>query len=658
MPEKTIVGSNLRDIINGTDDPEFIDALGGNDVVFAGGGDDEVRGRAGNDLLIGDEGDDTLFGDGGDDTVTGGAGNDVITWRTGDGSDVVEGGAGYDTANFHGSQGLVGDNFEIASVGARIEFRDGLVLPSIVSIGTTEKIVVRALDGNDNIDASALEGGIVDFFADGGDGNDTVSGSNGSDLLRGGADNDVLIGNKGNDTMEGGDGRDLMVWNNGDGSDTMIGGAGGDTAQVNGSEDSADSFKVSAPDGEVLFQRTNLGPFSIAIKETERLEINGLGGNDTINAHELPAGLISIVADGGAGNDRLFGSAGGDLLQGGTGDDRIVGNKGDDTMEGGDGRDTMVWNNGDGSDVMDGGAGNADVAQVNGSSGENGDHFVVDSNLATVLFERVNLGPFSLEITNTERLELSGLEGNDTIDASALRGGLIDVVMNGGNGDDELIGSQGDDTLVGAKGDDTMLGGGGNDTMVWNNGDGSDVMNGGNGNDTAMVTGSDFAGDEFEIRSTVNGEVVFERVNFGNFTLDISNTETLIVKGYGGDDSIDARALDDGFINLRLSGNAGDDTIFGSKGDDRISGDEGNDTLAGDQGNDVFVFSEGEDTVRDFGVGNDRIEFADELDVNFGDVQAGLTQVGAHAQIDLGNGNVLTLENTNVNDIGFFDFIF
>src|SRR5215207_7383401 len=69
--------------------------------------------------------------------------------------------------------------------------------------------------------------------------------------------------------------------------------------------------------------------------------------------------LKSVVADGGAGDDILTGNNDADTLSGGDGDDRVVGARGGDTMAGGAGNDVLVWNNGDGSDRMDG-DGNAD----------------------------------------------------------------------------------------------------------------------------------------------------------------------------------------------------------------------------------------------------------------------------------------------------------
>ena len=72
-------------------------------------------------------------------------------------------------------------------------------------------------------------------------------------------------------------------------------------------------------------------------------------------------------ADGGAGNDLLTGNNAAESSRGGDGNDRLVGARGGDTMDGGAGNDVLVWNNGDGSDVMDGDGG-ADEIEVNGAA--------------------------------------------------------------------------------------------------------------------------------------------------------------------------------------------------------------------------------------------------------------------------------------------------
>ena len=68
----------------------------------------------------------------------------------------------------------------------------------------------------------------------------------------------------------------------------------------------------------------------------DRLVINGLGGDDVINASGL-TGPIQLIADGGDGNDILIGSRGTDTLNGSAGDDILIGNGGQDALNGGPG---------------------------------------------------------------------------------------------------------------------------------------------------------------------------------------------------------------------------------------------------------------------------------------------------------------------------------
>jgi hypothetical protein len=73
----------------------------------------------------------------------------------------------------------------------------------------------------------------------------------------------------------------------------------------------------------------------------------------------------------------------------------------------------------------------------------------------------------------TDKIVINGLEGDDVIEASGLSG--IQLVANGGNGDDILIGSAGHDVLNGEAGDDVLIGT-----------PGQDVLNGGTGNNTII----------------------------------------------------------------------------------------------------------------------------------------------------------------------------
>src|SRR5258708_25484175 len=80
----------------------------------------------------------------------------------------------------------------------------------------------------------------------------------------------------------------------------------------------------------------------------DTLVINGLAGNDIIDASGPHAGQVNLTLNGGDGNDTITGSAGNDL---------VIGGRGDDVASLGAGDDTFVWNPGEGSHTVDGGAG-------------------------------------------------------------------------------------------------------------------------------------------------------------------------------------------------------------------------------------------------------------------------------------------------------------
>ena len=130
------------------------------------------------------------------------------------------------------------------------------------------------------LDVIAPTGGVN---AEGGDGDDILTGSVGSDTLVGGAGDDLLKGNRGIDNLDGGEG-----------NDTLDGGMGDD----------------------VLY---------------------GGEGNDVLDGDQQDDFL-----DGGAGDDVLRGGAGTDTLVGGEGDDVLDGGARSDVLTGGGGQDTFV----------------------------------------------------------------------------------------------------------------------------------------------------------------------------------------------------------------------------------------------------------------------------------------------------------------------------
>ena len=190
----------------------------------------------------------------------------------------------------------------------------------------------------------------------GGSGDDTLLGGGGDDVLNGGSGNDALTGGIGTDKSFGGSGDDQLIWNPGDGSDLNEGGDGSDAVVVNGGG-VGETFTAAANGSRVRFDRVAPLPFSLDIGTSERLVVNANGGDDSFAASGDLASLIALDVNGGDGNDRISGGNGSDTLTGGAGDDVVDGNQGADFASLGDGDDTFVWDNGDGSDTVEGEAG-------------------------------------------------------------------------------------------------------------------------------------------------------------------------------------------------------------------------------------------------------------------------------------------------------------
>lgn len=392
----------------------------------------------------------------------------------------------------------------------------------------------------------------------------------------------------------------------------------------------------------------------------------GGNGNDLLvgeNNFDLLIGLD--------GDDTIRGGAQTDALIGGNGNDLLVGDTGNDQVFGGEGDDTMVWNNGDGSDVMEGGNG-VDTVQVNGSVTD-GDNFNIEANGQRVRFDRLNLGPFNLDIDDVEDFRVNGGGGNDTLtvqdltetdielvtfaggngddllDASnakasihgygnkgndtllggetrdTLWGGQDEDLLRGGNEVDRLLGNMGNDTLVGDKGDDEVFGGLGDDLLIWNNGDGSDIMNGAEGIDTVQVNGSIDSGDNFSLEANGN-KVNFQRNNLGLFALDVNNVEVFDINGSGGNDTLTVDNLDGTDVEIvAFDGGDGDDFFDaantntpvlaeGGNGDDTLIGGSRNDTLIGGAGDDALIGGDGDDVLIGDSFGDPAIGVINTLD--------------------------------------------
>jgi Ca2+-binding RTX toxin-like protein len=115
-----------------------------------------------------------------------------------------------------------------------------------------------------------------------------------------------------------------------------------DAVIVNGTK-ADDAISVTRGAGGVsvlgLAARVNITGAEAA---NDRLTVNALNGDDTVDASGLSAGAVLLTTDSGNGDDPLIGSAGDDTLLGGNGDDVLISGPRQDVLDGGRGDNHLV----------------------------------------------------------------------------------------------------------------------------------------------------------------------------------------------------------------------------------------------------------------------------------------------------------------------------
>lgn len=243
---QTIGGGDAREVVEGTDGDDYLDAsdgfnifYGGNgndtfaggmniDFMYGGNGDDTLLGRNGTNIMYGEAGNDTIYdgddssylnGGADDDMLYGGGGADVLDGGTGNdylqgdhGNDTYIYGIGYDVDTIAASSDLhtiVIHGYRISDMNNIREANNDLVID--FGKDTGDRMIVKAFfDFNANRDYSfVFDDGTVlgqyDIMAKtapivGTDDNDYLMGTNESDTINGGAGNDNLCGGNGEDT--------------------------------------------------------------------------------------------------------------------------------------------------------------------------------------------------------------------------------------------------------------------------------------------------------------------------------------------------------------------------------------------------------------------------------------------------------------------------
>lgn len=380
-------------------------------TVDAGAGNDTITGTDGNDTIHGGDGADTVIPGRGNDTVFGDAGPDTMTWNPGDGSDTFFGGDGTDRLVFNGAN--VAENMQLFAVGAT-----AMLTRDVANITETmqqvELVDLTMLGGNDRYTGGTglPATGLAHVSVDGGAGVDVLSGGDVAETLDGGSiDADTVTGGGGDDT--------LIV--SPEGGDTLDGGPGTDTLSVAGT-DHNDAFTVDDVAGGVsvaIFG--DVTGVADPATSVERVKIEALGGNDTVNLTPAAQAAVAIDADGGDGDDTLNGGVFADVLRGGPGNDVLRGNGGDDQLFGDAGDDLMFG--GDGADAFHC-AGLGDIIDDVGP----GD--TVDADCLPPVVPPVVTPPTTLPVTTTVPITVPPAKGFSIVSVSATRTTLTVKLRN------------------------------------------------------------------------------------------------------------------------------------------------------------------------------------------------------------------------------------
>ncbi|WP_343714259.1 calcium-binding protein [Inquilinus sp.] len=523
--------------INGTNGADHIEGSDGIDIINALGGNDVVNGNKGDDIAnLGD-------------------GDDEFGWVPGDGSDTVDGGAGLDTLDFDGAN--ADENIQIfANAGKAIFFRD--VASVQMTLTNVETIEFEALGGSDLVTVNSLAGTAV---------------------------KQVEIDLAGVHDGTTGDGVE----------DTVVVNGAGPTAGVAANDVIKLSLTGTGADATVhvagLAAETTISHFDAG----DHLTVNGLGGNDRIDAGLLPSSM-TLTLDGGEGNDALIGSAGADLLLGGAGNDLVVGGKGDDVALLGAGDDTFAWAPGDGSDTIEGGLGIDTMAFLGAAANETID---ISANHGRTTFFR-DVAAVNMDMNDVERIQFSALGGTDKVTIHDLTGTDTTRI------DIDLAATAGGTTGDGAIDSVAVEGTAGTDKISVSSPAGAIVVG---GLQATVVVHSTEAGD------------------------------VLTIDAGAGDDVIHAGAVAAGRVSLVELGGAGTDKLVGGAAADVLNGGAGTDAMTGGGGADRFVFSSAADSV--VGGGADQIlDFShaqgDRIDLSAIDANAGVA--GDQAFTFIGSG--------------------
>ncbi|MEU4219920.1 calcium-binding protein [Actinoplanes sp. NPDC026623] len=195
--------------------------------------------------------------------------------------------------------------------------------------------------GNDK-----LTGGSIRDRLYGGSGNDVLKSGGGNDALYGESGNDKLYGGAGNDELSDGPGTDA-AWG-GTGNDSFTNGTGNDRFYGESGNDSYNSRQLTGKDADRYLGGPGVDTAAYTeYKSAVSVDLDGRKGDDgrTGEGDTIGADVENLI--GGHGNDRLSGNAAANYIDGREGVDKLYGNGGNDTLIGHWGVDRLYGGSGD-----------------------------------------------------------------------------------------------------------------------------------------------------------------------------------------------------------------------------------------------------------------------------------------------------------------------
>jgi Ca2+-binding RTX toxin-like protein len=471
--------------------------------------DDVLIGNDGNNVLDGRHGDDSMAGNGGDDTYYVDSRDDIVRELANGGDDTI------------------------IVLSRHVRIRNVANVEHIIYANDTSH---PQYDDNDDLDlnfpgfAGAIYGDNGDNTLDGGSGDDVVVGLRGDDLIIGGTDS--LASRDINNTIDIADLPDQTESDDGDdwlfggrGNDTLFGGQGddvldgGDGDDVMSGQAGIDVFRGG--DGVDTVDYSHESPFQLLVNLVTNTASGGTASGDRFYSIENLIGSDDRIDRfiGTAAANHFWGQGGGDYFNGGGGNDILDGGADGDIIYAEGGNDTVIG--GSGQDYLDGGSGNDTVVYTGSPSG------------------------VTIDLANGTAV------GGDA-------DGEVQIVGRGATirhdilaGFENAVGSSFADHLIGDGEKSNLTGSGGDDTLT--GGDGRDTLNGGAGSDTA-----DYANATNRVKISLAGGK-----SEGDKYISIENLAA---------SAFNDQLIGDSAANV-LTGQGGDDWVYGGRGDDTLFGD-------------------------------------------------------------------------------------